>query len=261
MRRRAKGRLAEPADQGEFAKEMARVDAERLRISGPLEEGERAVEHLSGWALCGWPTLPLERAQREDMFLPADALDNYLEGLRASLFGIRPLLVIALLTDRRLVIRPLDAFRAAPHGQRYATYHQRSLARRFIWLGAIEGITLLPAAQGLPDGQPAAVHLRVITRAIQGSGSVVEGPPMPTFDISHLHDVHDLFGPEPGLVLTIAESAFLALPDLILGAKHVGIQMMESSLTWAPSVEMQESLVDFQEDRITPWRPLYERYR
>jgi hypothetical protein len=55
-----------------------------------LEDGERALEHLAGWALCGWPLMPLERAREKGMFLPTDALDNYLEGRQASPIGIRP---------------------------------------------------------------------------------------------------------------------------------------------------------------------------
>ena len=242
---------------------IAKIDAERLRLAGPLEDGERPIEHLAGWALCGWPTPPLEGgpldSRRQAMFVPADLLDTYLANPSIHFFGIRHLLVLALLTDRRLVLLPLDASRPAPRGQRYATYDQLSLVRRSAWLAAIEGVTFLGAANGiLPDGGQAGMHLRVLTHA--QVGPLLDGPPMPAFDLSQLQDVHELYGPEPGLLLTIAESSLPGLLDLLLGVEYVGIRMMESSLAWRPSAQLEEWLVDWKNDRKEPWRPLYERY-
>jgi hypothetical protein len=140
---------------------IARAITDRRRLAlFDLDPSERPLENLTVFAVCAWPAkLPLPGEPMDAysdeffdgpnalMMSPMEMSDVAAADANLAMWGwaFRPQGCIALITDRRIIWRPLDGSKTPPSNRpgSYATFAEQSMGQRSVRLvdvSLVEGI-------------------------------------------------------------------------------------------------------------------------
>lgn len=230
------------------------IDRERLAIFD-LDAGEKPTETVSAWMPLGFANpLPMD----DDAFftsIPPDGAMGFSRNqwfdpedsqTRAALFGtsIAMAHVLVLVTDRRILWRPINPKLLNVRGMGYPVYRVPALGQRGIELHRVlfaESMGVAQPIEDLPGGISSSLFVRL---EIQSDGTVLRDGSFPMWLPEELEG-----WPTEGdeLQIWVGEDVELVADLLAIALDSVGIDVVPSE--W---VEAARSV-------RANWRPMHER--
>ena len=185
---------------------------------------------------------------------PKEMEDEEAATRQHALFGavMWPLLSLLLVTNRRLLWKPLDALKKGGRKLRYATYEEGSMAQRHInreCVSRIDPIRLGDIIR-LPSGLSSESGIQVACTADDHSCSgCVQGPSWPAFNLKQVKEFEGISEGREGSLFLYATGNPHAADTFLYACARAGFP-----------VEPKEMIDGMSTDpRFQNWMPLYER--